>query len=293
MIGAQPGMGSDVLNNAVTVITGASSGIGRATATAMAAAGARLVLTARDERALAAVGMDCRRLGAPTLTVPADVSDPAVVDRVADAGAERFGRLDVWVNNAGVILYGRFEQTPLEAFRRVIETNLFGQVHGARAALRHFRAQGHGVLINMSSVWGRVSSPYVSAYVTSKFAVRAFSQCLREELRDAPGIHVVTILPQSVDTPIFRRAGNFSGRAVRRLPVSRRPEDIAQRILRCAQDPKREVTDRRFGRTIELLQSIAPPLWEAAAARLFTTVALERRAAADTAGNLFEPLHEP
>src|SRR5215210_142499 len=95
--------------------------------------------------------------------------------------------------------YGRFEEVPAEVYRRVIETNLFGQIHGARAALSQFREQGGGVLINMSSVWGRLTSPHVSAYVTSKFAIRSFSECLRQELAGEEDTHVVTILPQSVE----------------------------------------------------------------------------------------------
>jgi NAD(P)-dependent dehydrogenase (short-subunit alcohol dehydrogenase family) len=144
----------------------------------------------------------------------------------------------------------------------VIETNLFGQIHGSRAALAQFRRQGSGVLINMSSVWGRVTSPYVSAYVTSKFAVRAFSECLRQELQDADDIHVVTILPQAVKTPMFSRAGNYSGRRVKQLPVPRPADEIAKRIVWCSEDPKREVTDRRFGRLLEIAHAVAPGLWE-------------------------------
>jgi NAD(P)-dependent dehydrogenase (short-subunit alcohol dehydrogenase family) len=139
---------------------------------------------------------------------------------------ERFGRIDVWVNNAGVILYGRFEDTPAEDFERVVRTNLLGQVHGARAALRQFRAQGRGVLINMGSVWGRVSSPQVSAYVASKHAVRAFSECLRQELRNDPGIEVATMLPQAADTPIFRHAGNYTGRQVCPMPRPPSPGNL-------------------------------------------------------------------
>lgn len=137
---------------------------------------------------------------------------------LAERAVERFGRLDVWVNSAGVMAYGRFEDVPAEVFRAVIETNFLGQVHGARAALKAFRAQRSGVLINMSSVWGRVTTPDVSAYVASKFAIRAFSECLRQELRSEPDIDVAVMLPQSVDTPIFARSGNYAGRAVRPIP---------------------------------------------------------------------------
>jgi NAD(P)-dependent dehydrogenase (short-subunit alcohol dehydrogenase family) len=152
--------------------------------------------------------------------VAADVGDADAVFRLASRTVDRFGRIDVWVNNAGVILYGRFEDTPAEDFEQVVRTNLLGRVHGARAALRQYRAQGRGVLINMGSVWGRVSSPQVSAYVASKHAVRAFSECLRQEPRNDRGIDVGTMLPQAADTPIFRHAGNYSLRAADHPSVS-------------------------------------------------------------------------
>src|SRR4051812_48570556 len=196
--------------DSVVVITGASSGIGRAAALRFATAGERLVLAARAPEPLEEVAAACRRRGADALAIPTDVRDERAVAALAEAAVARFGRIDVWVNAAGVIAYGRFEEIPSEVFRGVIETNLFGQIHGARAAIPRFREQGRGVLINLASVWGRITSPDVSPYVTSKFAVRAFSACLRHELRDAPGIDVATILPAAVDTPIFRQAANFA-----------------------------------------------------------------------------------
>lgn len=111
--------------------------------------------------------------------MPTDVVDEAAVQRLAQRAVDRFGRVDVWVNNAGVMIYGRFRDVSSQDFRRVVEVNLFGQVHGARAVLPVFDRQRSGVLINMSSVWGRIVSPPVSSYCTSKFAVRAFSDALR------------------------------------------------------------------------------------------------------------------
>lgn len=156
------------LEEAVVVLTGASSGIGRAAALRFARRGSRLALCARDPGPLRSVAEQCEAAGAKgVLQRSLDVGDEAAVEALARDTVERFGRIDVWVNNAGVIAYGEFEAIPTEVFRRVIETNLMGQVHGARAALARFRAQRSGVLINMSSVWGRVSSPGVSPYVVS------------------------------------------------------------------------------------------------------------------------------
>jgi NADP-dependent 3-hydroxy acid dehydrogenase YdfG len=147
------------IEDSVAVVTGASSGIGRATARAMAERGARVMLAARSEKSLQEVAEECEMVGWRALVVPTDVTDEEAVRELARRSVEGFGRIDVWVNNAGVMFYGRFEGVPTEVYRRTIETNLSGQIHGARAALSHFLEQGGGVLINMSSVWGRLTSP--------------------------------------------------------------------------------------------------------------------------------------
>jgi NAD(P)-dependent dehydrogenase (short-subunit alcohol dehydrogenase family) len=272
------------LSGAVVVITGASSGIGRAAARAFSRENAQLVLAARGEERLRAVAEETGGLAVPT-----DVRDPAAVDALAEAAVRRFGRLDVWVNCAGVIAYGRFTDVPADVFRAVIETNFFGQVHGARASLPRFRAQRSGALINVSSVWGRVTSPDVSAYVASKFAVRAFSECLRFELRDEPGIGVATILPQPVDTPIFAAAANYAGRATRPIPPLVAPEAVAAGIVACARSPQGEVTYRRVGRILELVHALMPRLYARVLPSVFEAGNYAAAHAPHTPGNVLAP----
>jgi NAD(P)-dependent dehydrogenase (short-subunit alcohol dehydrogenase family) len=143
------------LERSVVVITGATSGIGRAAALAFAQRGARLALAARSADNLERVLAECQGKGADVIAVPTDVSDESCVEALAVAAEARFGGIDTWVSGAGVIAYGTFEAIPSEVFRRIIDVNLMGQVHGARAALPRFRRRGGGVLITMSSVWGR------------------------------------------------------------------------------------------------------------------------------------------
>jgi NAD(P)-dependent dehydrogenase (short-subunit alcohol dehydrogenase family) len=170
--------------DSVVVITGASTGIGRAAALKFAPQGATVVVSGRREQVLQRLAEHCEKLGGRALAIPADVTDQEAIKSLARRVIETFGRIDVWVNNAAVTLFARIEEAPYEAYRRVIETNLFGYIHGARAVLPYFRKQGSGTLINVSSVVGKLGSPFVSAYTTSKFGIVGLSESLRMELQD-------------------------------------------------------------------------------------------------------------
>lgn len=278
------------LRDSVVVVTGASSGIGRATAHAFARAGTTLVLAARRPEALGAVLRECEELGGRGLAVPTDVGDAGEVDRLAERAVGAYDRIDAWVNNGAVSLFGRLEETPREAYERVVRTILLGCVNGARAAIRQFREQGEGLLVNVSSMVGLVGQPYTSAYATTKWAIRGLSECLRMELQDAPGIRVATVLPASIDTPIFQHAANYTGRATKAMRPVYPPEQVAATIVDLATRPRREVFVGNAGRALALLRTLVPGLAEALVARQVDRDHFQDGwPAAPTDGNLFQP----
>ncbi|MFB9392322.1 SDR family oxidoreductase, partial [Streptomyces coeruleoprunus] len=258
------------VRDSVVVITGASSGIGRATAVAFARKGCPVVLAARRAEALEAVRRECERhRGAEALVVPTDVTDAAAVDDLARRTVQRFGRIDVWVNSAAVTLFGPFEEVPLADFRRVMDVNVMGYVHGARAALRTMREQGSGTLINVSSVVGVLSQPYAHAYGMSKYAIRALSASLRQELLldRADNIHVCTVLPATIDTPLFEHAANYTGRKILPMPPVYSPERVACAITDLVRVPRREVVVGPMGRSLILQSRVMPGVVERMMAR--------------------------
>ncbi|HEX2216279.1 MAG TPA: SDR family oxidoreductase [Xanthobacteraceae bacterium] len=272
----------------VVVITGASSGIGRATALAFARKRARLALVSREAAGLESAADECRAVGGQALVCSTDLTDLAAVERLRASVVAEYGRIDVWVSCAAVLLFGRFEDIPPDAFGRVIETNFLGCVNGSRVALAQFRAQGdQGTLINTSSLLGMMGEPYVSAYVATKFAIRGFTACLRQEFRDTPGIRICLVMPAAVDTPIYGKAGNYFGRQARSIVPVLAPERVARKIISLAERPRREVVVGISGHLLRWGATLTPMLLERIVGRLGPPLQFRRGAQPSDPGNLF------
>ncbi|MDB9347506.1 SDR family oxidoreductase [Nodularia spumigena] len=283
------------IRNSVIVITGASTGIGRATALEFAKQRATLVLAARNETALEEVAQDCQRLGATAVAMRTDVSRESAVQDLARGAISNFGRIDVWVNNAAVSLFARFEEAPQDLFRQVIETNLFGYIYGARAVLPHFREQGSGNLINVSSVVGVTGQPYTSPYTISKYAIRGLSDSLRMELYldNAKDIHVCTVLPGSIDTPIFQHAANYTGRETKAMSPVYPAKQVAEAIVGLVDKPEREIVVGQSVYLMLLQKTLAPDLYEPMMAKQVDQDHFQDHKPAPLSdGNVFEPMHD-
>lgn len=225
----------------VIVITGASSGIGLATAMAAARQGAALVLAARSKQTLDSVAAQLASEGAQVATVEADVGDRAQVERIARVAIERFGRIDTWVNDAGVSVYGRVDEVSDNDSQRLFQTNYWGVVFGSLVALPHLRAQG-GALINIGSEASEATLPLQVMYSASKHAVKAFTDGLRLELaQDQAPVSVTLIQPTAVDTPYPEHAGNYLAQEPKLPTPMIEPEKVAGAILEAATTPRRDV----------------------------------------------------
>jgi NAD(P)-dependent dehydrogenase (short-subunit alcohol dehydrogenase family) len=262
------------LRDQVVVIVGASSGIGRETALQCAARGAKVVVAARSEPGLVSLVAEIKAAGGQAAYAVCDVTDFEQVVNVADVAVARYGRIDTWVNSAAVGVYATFEETSLAEFRRVMDVNLMGYVHGAKAALPHLRREGRGALIFISSIESTVAMPLQSAYVTSKHAIQGMVETLRRDLRaKRVPVSVTNIKPGVINTPFFDNALSKVGYA----PTAPPP----------AEHPARDLFPGGAGRVMTLLQLFAPRALDAAVGRV--EIPLQRTDQPAGKGALYEP----
>ena len=245
----------------VVVITGASSGIGRETALQFAKKGARITALARGQQGLHSLVAEVERLGSQIHTVAGDVADPATLERAAAETAERFGRIDTWVNNAAVSVYATIEQLTVEEFRRVTEVNYLGQVHGVKAALPHLRAAGGGTIINVGSALSERAVPLQAAYCAAKHAIKGFTEALRVEMqREGGRIDVVLIEPSSMNTPLFDHARSKMGVRPVPIPPIYEPRVTAKAIVHAAEYPVAVIATGGASKLFSVVERINPRL---------------------------------
>ncbi|MBA3686141.1 MAG: SDR family oxidoreductase [Planctomycetes bacterium] len=248
------------LADQVIVITGATSGIGLATARLAAARGAKVVLNARAEDGLREVADGIRAAGGDVAWFAGDVASSQDMDGLAEAAIRAYGRIDTWVNNAGISVYGRLEETPLAEKRRLFDVTFWGVVNGAASALPHLRRQG-GALINIGSVVGERAIPLQGAYVAAKHAVKGYTDTLRMELEEQGAPVVVTLIkPTSIDTPFTDHARNHLDVQPKLPAPVYAPEVVARTILFCATHPRRDVLVGGGGKAFSLMEKFAPRL---------------------------------
>ena len=229
------------LQEQVIVITGASSGIGLVTARQAAALGARVVLAARNEHGLQTAVTGIRREGGRAIHVAADVSDRDHVEGIAAAAVREFGRIDTWVNNAAVSMYGRITELSIDEMRRQMDVNYWGQVYGSITAVRHLRGRG-GALVNIGSALCDRAIPLQGNYCAAKHALKAFTDALRMELEEeGVPISVTLVKPASIDTPFFEKARTYLGVEPQPVPPVYAPEVVSEVILEAARRPIREL----------------------------------------------------
>jgi NAD(P)-dependent dehydrogenase (short-subunit alcohol dehydrogenase family) len=280
------------LRDQVIVITGGSSGIGLATARMAAARGARVVLTSRNERDLRVAVEEIDARGGRATHVVADVAVPEEMDRVANVAIREFGGFDTWVNNAGVSIYGKLIDVPMDDKKRLFDTNFWGVVNGCRTAVRYFAGRG-GTIINIGSVVSDRAIPLQGMYSASKHAVRGYTDALRMELEhDGVPITVTLVKPASINTPFIDHARNYMAGAPTFPPPVYAPEVVARAILKCAERRIREITVGGGGRMITALGRLAPRTTDALMERTFFDSQQDKSRTVPAVDSLYRPTRD-
>lgn len=282
---------SNTIYKKTIVITGASSGAGRCMALELACEGANLVLASRNKTVLEELAEECFLLGAEVLVVYVDVTDHESVQHLALKAFEWKGRLDVWINNAGVLAAGTFEETPWQVHQQVVNTNLLGYMSGAYAALPYFKKQGYGHLINNISIGGFLPVPFAGAYTAGKFALRGFFESLKGELTDWPDIYITDLFPAFLDTPGIQHAANYTGKVLKPAPPVYDPLVLARSVKQSIQQPCSTRYPGAASLLFKTVHSVMPELMVSLTARFMKAYFRKAPATAATSGNVLNTVN--
>jgi short-subunit dehydrogenase len=259
----------DGVKDKVVVITGASSGFGKGTALELARRGARVVLAARRDDLLDELAIDCRSVGGDAIAIPTDVSEREQVASLARETLVRLGRIDVWINNAGVSALGYFTKVPLDLHEQVVRTTLLGTIFGSYVAWEQFERERRGTLINVASELGLHTVPYMSTYTAAKHGVVGLGQTLRQEAKDLEleDVHVCTVMPTAHDTPFFDHEANFTGHEVRPPEPLHDPQDVVDVLVALCTNPRDEKIVGGDGLVKVAMKRLLPAVAEAMATK--------------------------
>jgi NAD(P)-dependent dehydrogenase (short-subunit alcohol dehydrogenase family) len=273
----------------VVLVTGASSGIGRATAIQLAGRGARLILVARGRESLEEAAAEALAAGAEAALVrPADVTDEYAVQAAVDDAVAEFGRIDVVVHAAQVMAYGRIEDVPREVYEQVVDVALHGTAVVARVVLPLFRKQGAGHLVVVNSLLGNIATPLLGSYVAAKWGQLGLVRVLQQETRDEPGISVSAVQPGGVDTPIYVQAASWTGSTGRPPPPVYSPQRVARTVLSTLDRPRRIVQAGFFNPLITAGFRLVPGVFDVLVGPLLQRMAIADDDIPPTEGNVFE-----
>ena len=281
------------LRGKTVVITGASSGVGRAAAEAFAKQGANIIVAARGQKGIDEVVDICRNLNVTAIGFSADMSSEQDVENLAKEALKINNKIDIWINNAGVMASGKFEEIPMEIHEQVIKTNLFGYMHGAYIAIKIFKKQNDGILINNVSIGGFMPAPYSAVYSATKYGIRGMMECLQGEISNRQHIHICNLYPQLQNSTGNLHSAKYSGFNIKISPIASDPHTTATKMVELAKHPKKDLFPDYRSAAITNIYRLFPKLVINTASAIVRIKMKMNKNKEDEAGNILTSSREP